>query len=777
MKIRKFLYLTLFAVMSASVNLYAQGGLQPNIDILAKIEASGNFEPMFPFLPTHSAPENITNVGTWTAVPRSEPFQGFISPKGETFVDGTGQPVRFIGTNIGMTGCFPDHSSADSVARELTRYGINIVRLHYVSHRTPKEGYPVLNSFIEPVQLERFDYLFAKLKEQGIYIYFQLNIARKFGRVNGFPDANLLPYYKNGIDNVDERMIELQKKFHKEILDHVNPYTGIAYKDDSSISMMELANENSIVHSWFSGRHKFTALIEPYKSEIIELWNKWLLDKYGDVETVRKAWREGAEEPVSQILPKSVNLKKGNVDWPYKKDWKKYPKRSSDFVEFLSGLESKYFADLYDNTKNNLGIRQPVTGTQLNYGFDEPQAATDYCDTHGYWCHPAFPGGKWDNKNWNVRNGSIVNSYGNPANVITKLAQARILGKPLTVSEYDHPNLNFYCAEGDIMLAAIGAFQNWSALMQFAWILDTDFDRTHLWPMFDMCSAPQKLVHFPACYAMFVRGDVKKADESVVFDYESSVEKDTPIMVEKQAANIIGARGSSLLSALPLAVKSGTTVKGYPELFSSEGRTVIRSDRDVPEVIKKAYNNKLMQSNTGELTWNWQQKDAGFFMVDARNTKVFTGFVKGRTFTYRGMRLTPGKTRLDWLTLSLTLAFPSGKSAAGNLLRAGSYLLAASGLVHNTDAKIVELSSAPGKISCSVPDGGRLGTAPVLCEGIEAQIAFSGLAGRVKCYALDSAGKRTVEVPVTRNDTGEAILEISPKYKTLWYELIIEPNK
>lgn len=380
---RKSFCLTFYALMLALANLHAQETPRLNPDLLAMIEASGNFAPMFPFQPTHNAPENITNVGTWTAVGRSVGPKGFIAPAGEFFVDETGRPIRFIGTNIGMTGCFRDHASADKLAEELTRYGINIVRMHYVSHRTPKEGYPVFDSFIEPVQLERFDYLFAKLKEKGIYVYFQLNIARKFGWLNGFVNANLLPYYKNGIDNVNERMIELQKRFHSEILNHVNPYTDIAYKDDASIGMMELANENSIVYSWFSPKHKFTALIEPYKSEMIEKWNGWLLDKYGDTETLKKAWAEGTEADVAQILPRSKSLKKGNVDWPYKYNWSLFPQRANDFTEFLALLESGYFTGLYDNMKANLKIRQPVTGTQLGYGFNRVQAAMDYCDIHG----------------------------------------------------------------------------------------------------------------------------------------------------------------------------------------------------------------------------------------------------------------------------------------------------------------------------------------------------------------------------------------------------------
>lgn len=759
---------TCWAIMSVLADLHAQETSQQHPDLLTTIEASGDFAPMFPFRPTHNAPENITNVGTWTAEGRNAAPRGFIAPAGAFFVDETGRPVRFLGTNIGMTGCFPDHASADKLAEELTRYGINIVRMHYVSHRTPREGYPVFDSFIEPVQLERFDYLFAKLKAKGIYIYFQLNIARKFGWTNGFVNANLLPYYKNGIDNVDSRMIELQKRFHSEILNHVNPYTGIAYKDDASIGMMELANENSIVYAWFSPKHKFTALVEPYKSEMIAMWNDRLADKYGDTETLKKAWADGADAEVAEILPKSKNLRKRNIDWPYRYNWSRFPARAKDFTEFLAISESAYFTGLYDHTKVGLGIRQPVTGTQLGYGFNRVQASTDYCDIHGYWCHPAFPAGKWDDNHWNLRNGSVVNSYGHPGNTFTKLARARILGKPFTVSEYDHPNLNFYCAEGNVMLSAMGAFQNWAALMQFAWILDTDYEREYVRPMFDMCSAPQKLVHLPACYAMFVRGDVRSGDDRVVFAVPSSEETDIVKVATQQAADAPGRLGSALLNSLPLALLSGTRVEEYPDLFSDENRTVIRSEEDVPPSIKDAYKNKLMQSSTGELTWNWQEKDAGFFQADTRNTKVFSGFVKGRTFVYRGMRLTPGRTRLDWLTLSLTLASPIGESTPGNPLRPGYYLLAATGLVHNTDAKIVALDT-PGKISCCEPDGGRPGTAPVLCEGIEAQLALAGLGGRVRCYALDAEGNRTEEVPVHENESGEAILEIGPKYATLWY--------
>ena len=917
-----------FSIICLTLIIVGNISAQDRLNVLDQIESSGNFAPMFPFQPTRNAPDNITNVRTWTGVDvKPAGIDGFVLADGDRFVDSTGTELRFIGTQCGMTGCFPTHEQADKLAKEFTRYGINIVRMHYVSHRTPNNGYPVLDSFIEPVQLEKFDYFISKLKENGIYVYFQLNIARKFGVLNGVINAGKLPKYKNGVDNVNLRMIELQKMFHKEILDHVNPYTGIAYKDEPCISMMEIANENSIIHSWFSPTHKFPGLVEPYKSEIISKWNTYLLNKYGSTDNLKKAWTSRKPEDIVELLsnanddpdniswkinkaggveaatqfrsstrrdhnvnpkymrlkvlsttenrveprlyqtgipvvkdssyclkfkirsdspmnvavrlhmnrtpftnvgligsaksdfewkeykfnftskitddnvrlalngfvpgivdiadislskgvdynwPENRSLEEANIDWPYSFNWNELNQRALDFIDFLSELEFSYFTDMYANIKNNLGVRTNVTGTQVGYGMNRAQAVMDYCDNHCYWCHPAFPGGNWDNNHFTVRNESIINSWGHPASTFTKVARSRILGKPYTVSEFDIPNLNFYCAEADVMMAALGAFQDWSGLIQFSWILDTDYDRTHIWPQFDMCSSPQKLVHFPACYAMFVRKDVRKADENIIYARPSLNEDDVKTVVAKRSSSAPADCENNCMAALPLAVKTGVNVSENPELFSGEGKKVITKYSDIPAGIIDQFNNKHIISSTGELTWNWQEKGAGYFMVDTRNTKVFSGFIKGRSFTYRGMSLIPGKTRLDWMTLSLTLASASGSAKHGNLLRPGNYLLAATGLVHNTDMKIVEVGKNPSKLSISEPEGGRLGTGPILCEGINAKLVFAGLKDRVKCYALDSDGNRIAEVPVISTPAGEAVLEIDPIYKTVWYEVLVK---
>ena len=888
-------------------------------NVLDRIEASGDFAPMFPFQPTHDAPLNITNVSTWDGFHSQVAGDaGFIRAEGDRFVDGSGAERRFIGTNICFSGCFPEKEDAERVAEELTRYGINLVRLHYVHHKAPAGRiYPEKDSFIEPEQLDRFDYLFAQLKERGIYTYFQLNIGRKFSEVNGFVNASKLPWYNNGIDNVDERMISLHKKYTTDILSHVNPYTGLAYKDDPAIGMMEIANENSIVNAWFSPKYDFPNIVEPYRTDLKNKWNKWLAARYKNTAALKKAWSEGLEgdghefitdgvfgterpgtkwnlqktgpveaaltfeasarkdglkgksyfavhidkasgtmpqfyrskirfregEPLTLTLkarahkpttvqirfsqnhnpwhvaglktkmtlstqwteykyefkvpyddedvrlvisnfepgtvevadvslvsgierkwPSGWKLENKSVELPSTSDWSLMERRALDFTEFLGALEENYFSQMRLHIKKSIGAGQCVTGTQLQYGFDHPEAEMDYCDIHSYWCHPVFPVKAWDGRTMLMRNVSLLDSGGGPGQNLRNLARCRILGKPFTVSEYDHPNLNFYSAEGNLMATAFGAFQDWSAFIQFAWTHNSDFFREVMSPRFDLCSSTAKLVHFPACYAMFIRGDVRKGDGPVVVK-EADKGQETSVIAARMSPRALKVEKNKVLDNLPLIFRTGKTLREFPETAVTGEK--ISSEADVPDVVSGQLRNGTMRSSTGEILWSRQSEGDGYFMVDTPQTKVFSGFVKGRSFKFEGMTLTPGRTRLDWLTLSLTRAM--GTETSSGRLAPGTYLLAVTGLCHNTGAVLVDMGKS--NISGGVLNGGNYGTGPVLCEGIDAELVFAGLGGKVKCYALDPSGARKAELPVTGET--DASIHVAPGYRTVWYELEI----
>lgn len=911
------------AGMLLAILLHAQDN-----NMLSKIEASDDFAPMFPFQPTHSAPQNITNVATWGGVSvRPAGSEGFITAKGDHFQDESGRERRFLGTNICFTGCFPEKEEADRVAEELSRYGINIVRLHYVHHVMPKgKSYPSPDSFLDDDFLDKFDYLFAALKKKGIYCYFQLNIARKFGKDNGFENADKLPIYNNGIDNINSRMIFLHKKYVGEILRHKNSYTGLAYKDEPAISMLEITNENSFAFAWFDPKYRFPYLTEPYRSEVKEIWNDWLTKKYGDTKTLKEAWMKGIKGSGEQYVPDGIftqnasdtwalqmdnvakadwsivpatgkdrlkgkyyarvtvektgasknipqfnrpglhfdegapyclklkirssepgnvtircsqagapwgvaglntsvkteqkwqelkfnfcssmtddnirlvigtftpgvteiadvsltsgmdykwpeeeNLEEGTVDWPGRAGWSTLGQRALDFTEFMAYVEGLYLRGMYGHIKFNVKPHQSVTGTQMTYGFSANETGMDYCDMHRYWCHPNFPGKSWSRDDWNLQNKSLANGDECPGSCLTEMSRTRLLGKAATVSEYDHPNLNFYAAEGNLMAAAMGSFQNWSGIIQFAWTHNRDFFREVESGQFDMCSATEKLVHFPACWAMFVRGDVSKGGNEMVYAPLWSQQKEIEVMAKTQKNFSYVKESNPMMAALPLAMVTGRTMEEAPGLMGGQYTKVIRDEKDVPEEFKTAYKNKEITSSTGEITWNWQKKAAGWFRVDTRNTKVFSGFIRGRSFDFKGMSITPGKTRLDWATISMTNTTPSNGKVNNDRVAPGSYLLAATGMCHNTDEVIVDLGG--GRISCASGNGGSLGTAPVICEGIDACIRLDALAGKVECWALAPDGSRKQQVAVDADPEGNAILNIDSKYQTVWYEVNIK---
>ena len=115
-----------------------------------------------------------------------------------------------------------------------------------------------------------------------------LHVSRKFTEQDGFSDYELRPDHGKGIDYFDPRMIELQKKYARDLLTHVNPYTKMSYIDDPCVAVVEINNENSIVSQWLWGR--IDKIPPAYEAELQKQWNAWLAQKYTSTDAVRAAW-------------------------------------------------------------------------------------------------------------------------------------------------------------------------------------------------------------------------------------------------------------------------------------------------------------------------------------------------------------------------------------------------------------------------------------------------------------------------------------------------------
>lgn len=410
-----------------------------------------------------------------------------------------------------------------------------------------------------------------------------------------------------------------------------------------------------------------------------------------------------------------------------------------DFYQFLVDTEQKYWVGMCDFLKKDLDVKSVVSGTQLGYSPPFVQAQLDYVDNHSYWCHPSPV-----NPDWQIRNESMVNSM----SCIRGLAGQRILNKPYTVSEYNHPFPNQYGAEGQPMLRAYGRLQGWDGVFEYTYNHRSDFEPSDNSYFFSIVSRTDVLAHFPACAAIYLRGDVQESRSPVygVIDYPTYFDR---LSTTKSVA--AGIESVGIDSKQSLVHKTAIDLSGNGD----ENKSIFDKITD---------DQKVFVSDTEELTWNVEQPGAGYFTVNTPNTKLFTGFPKDRKISLGKVSLEIGETRLGWATISLVSRNMAGFGESGI---PSNILLAATGLAENKEMTIKQKSSSHITLS----DWGK---GSVYMEGIPATLTLPADPAKTKCFALGPEGTRKKEVPVTKGDDGGSEIIIGPGFETVWYEIDIQ---
>ncbi|RKD92428.1 glycoside hydrolase 5 family protein [Mangrovibacterium diazotrophicum] len=128
----------------------------------------------------------------------------------------------------------------DEDVYHFARLGFNAYRIHiWDVEVSDGEG-----NLLENDHLDLLDYLIAKLKERNIHVV--LTAQTDFG--NGYPERNQATggfsykYDKCDIHSNPEA-IAAQERYISDLVKHVNPYTGKAYKDDPIVVGFEINNE------------------------------------------------------------------------------------------------------------------------------------------------------------------------------------------------------------------------------------------------------------------------------------------------------------------------------------------------------------------------------------------------------------------------------------------------------------------------------------------------------------------------------------------------------
>jgi len=263
---------------------------------------------LFPFVaPWDDDSGGVTSRSGWLERPAGA--RGFVTVRDGHLFAGDAR-VRFFGVNFCFGGCFPRHEDAERIASRMAKFGINCVRFHHMDTSESPNGLLEKDALtLEAVQLDKLDYFIAQLKKNGIYADLNLHVGRVYP---GMPKWEGMPGYFKGVDNFCAKMIDLQRDYARDLLAHVNPYTKSRYADEPAVAIVEINNENGLIHEWLAG--SLDGMPEPYAGELAGQWNAFLRRKYPDPAALRRSWAK-SEQPLGGEMLKNADFSGGLEGW------------------------------------------------------------------------------------------------------------------------------------------------------------------------------------------------------------------------------------------------------------------------------------------------------------------------------------------------------------------------------------------------------------------------------------------------------------------------------
>lgn len=506
---------------------------------------------------------------------------GFITVRDGHLATADGKRLRLWGFNFSMMGGMPAKADAPDIAAHLARLGVNCVRFHHLDWLEP-HGYIDASRAdtqrIVPELLDRLDFFIGELKKRGIYADLNLNVGRPYKPGDGVRDSDKLGFAK-GLTYFDERIIELEKDYARQLLTHYNPYTRSEYRREPAVAIVEIVNENSLVEAWRAGRLRGKQTTAPaditwadippsYEQELTAKFHAWL--------------KEHGKEPVARLAPEEIAA--APVD------------RFRTELQFYMDLEERFFRDMRAYLRDKLGVRQLLIATSdhnqgmSGYPLLHSTSQLDIVDGHAYWQHP-------------MRNGTVSNTpmVDQPArSTIVRLARSAFANKPYVVTEIDHPFPAEHAAEAVPLTAAYAALQDWDGIF---WYSFEHAESTKWEPRipgpFSLRADPVRITGLPSGALLFLRGDVSPARRTLERSYSLEAVYDS-------------IRAPATLSPYYLAGFPGSAALQHRvRIESLEGGTTKEFPPEAePPIV----------SDTGELTW-----DNGLVSIETGRSEALVG--------------------------------------------------------------------------------------------------------------------------------------------------------
>jgi hypothetical protein len=412
------------------------------------------------------------------------------------------------------------------------------------------------------------------------------------------------------------------------------------------------------------------------------------------------------------VLPEGQSLEAGNIDIPVS-GWSE--SSLADVRQFMVDTETNFIREITDFLKKDLGVRVPITASQINYHSPQIVAETcDYTDIHAYWQHPRFPRRPWDPVDWTIGNTPMEASP--DADALLGRTPWRLLDRPCTLSEWNIPDPNDYAASVVPFAALVAALQDWDGVFFFQYQSgEGDWYADRVQRYFSFNGQPAKLALFTACAHLYRRGDLAPLTETAA-----------------------GTVDSLLPGTLALSHRIGIDPR------ATESSAV------APPTDRR------LSTADGRAVWDASDREQAYVSVNTPATRAVWGLVGGRSFDLGGVRFQVGQVDRNYAVLVLT-------SMDGQPLESSRrMLLAAVGSAENRDMVWNETRTSVGK---------QWGTGPTQVNGVAAEFEFPARLRRIQ--PLDGRGQPQGEVPLSKS-ANSTRFAIGPSHQTLWYAIEAE---
>jgi hypothetical protein len=518
---------------------------------------------------------------------------GHVVVRGERFVFAqTGAPARFWSCNLGGQACFgPEDDTAayaylSTVAQRIAALGFNHVRLHHTDNRPSSGPGGLWRHWSGPGivdytgggtlgfnarALDRVDFLIARLKARGVYVYVDLFNLREFGPDDGIADfAAMRTFSKNKYAfHVDPQIRANMGAFAARLAAHRNPHTGTTWGAEPAICMATLANENDF--TFYTTKQVLEN--ETYRAKTLALA------------------REHVAAGRLAINPELA-------------------------VKFLSPDHNRFAAFTEETVYGEMITAARAAGWQAlisagNWSYRGPVSvlgkarAGDFTDNHAYQSESCF----------------LFDDPATTRTIYAKLAGAHVAGKPFVVSEWQTGRSATkrmhlpHRATSVVAAAAIGAHQGWDGVSFFSYAQPWD-QAARVGGGYDAYVDPAHMGVMPLA-ALLYRRDVTESPTNTVV-----VMDDTDTFGGRYDGWSTKKPDESGVPAAFLTSfeRTKTTIAFAADFKPTATATAVRGAGHAKNFLAQP---DTAETDTRELRRNWRE---GWQIIDTPRSQVVQGF-------------------------------------------------------------------------------------------------------------------------------------------------------